>query len=334
VQRIEEGQMNLHRRKFMRLTLAAMTAPVLSRIAMAQTYPSRAVRLVVGFPAGGPVDIAGRLIAPCLSEQLGQSFVVVNQVGDSGNAATRSVVKAEPDGNTLLVCGPVNTINTTLFETLDFDFGRDIAPVASLYRVPLVIEVHPAVPVRTLAELIAYARSKPGKLRVGYAGKGTPQHVGIELFKAMAGVDLTLVPYLGSTPALNDLLAGSIDAMFDPMPSSIGQITSGRLVPLAVTTVTRSANLPDVPVAADTVPGYQAGSWFGIGAPRATPSAVIDKLNAAVNAAPAIPVIKERLSELGAIPLPSSPAEFQTFIAHETERYAGVIRSAGISLSR
>lgn len=323
--------MNLHRRTLMRWMLASMTASVLSRMAVAETYPSRDVRLVVGFPAGGPVDIAGRLIASCLSEQLGQSFVVDNQVGESGNAATSSVVKAEPDGYTLLVCGPVNTINTTLFENLEFDFGRDIAPVASLYRVPLVIEVNPSVPVRTLSELIAYAMSRPGKLRVGYAGKGTPQHVGIELFKAMAGVDLTLVPYLGSTPALNDLLAGSIDAMFDPMPSSIGHIKGGRLVPLAVTTLTRSANLPDVPVAADTVPGYQAGSWFGIGAPRATPSAVIDKLNAAINAALTVSVIKERLSELGAIVLHSSPAEFRTFVAQETQRCAGVIRSAGIS---
>jgi tripartite-type tricarboxylate transporter receptor subunit TctC len=326
--------MNLHRRNFIKWTAAAVTTPILSRMAAAEIYPTRAVRLVVGFPAGGPVDIAGRLIAPCLSELLGQSFVVDNQVGESGNAATRSVVKAEPDGHTLLVCGPVNTINTTLFETLDFDFGRDIAPVASLYRVPLVIEVNPSVPVRTLSELIAYASSKPGKLRVGYAGKGTPQHVGIELFKTIAGVDLTLVPYLGSTPALNDLLAGSIDAMFDPMPSSIAHINSGRLVPLAVTTLTRSANLPDVPVAADTVPGYQAGSWFGIGAPRATPSAVIDKLNVAVNAALTVPVVKERLSEFGAIALPRSPAEFQTFIAQETEKYAAVIRSAGISLNR
>ncbi len=326
--------MNLHRRNFIKWAAAAVATPILSRMAAAETYPTRAVRLVVGFPAGGPVDIAGRLIAPRLSEQLGQSFVVDNQVGESGNAATRSVVRAKPDGHTLLVCGPVNTINTTLFETLDFDFGRDIAPVASLYRVPLVIEVHPSVPVRTLSELIDYARSKPGKLRVGYAGKGTPQHVGIELFKAMAGIDLTLVPYLGSTPALNDLLAGSIDAMFDPMPSSIGHIKNGRLVPLAVTTLTRSANLPIVPIAADTIPGYQAGSWFGIGAPRATPSTVIDKLNAAVNAALADPAIKERLSELGAIALPSSPAEFQTFIAQETARYAGVIRSAGISLNR
>jgi tripartite-type tricarboxylate transporter receptor subunit TctC len=324
--------MNLQRRRFLNLTLAVMAAPVFSRIATAQTYPSRTARLVVGFPAGGPVDIAGRIIAPCLSERLGQPFVVDNQPGESGNVATRSVAKAEADGYTLLVCGPVNTINTTLFAALDFDFGRDIAAVASLYRVPLVIEVHPSVPARTISELIAYAKANPGKLRVGYAGQGTPQHIGIELFKMMAGVDLTLVPYLGSTPALADLLGGSIDAMFDPMPSSIAHIKSRKLVPLAVTSLARSANLPDVPVVADTVPGYQAGSWFGIGAPKGTPAAIVEKLNQAANAALEVPDVKDRLSELGATATPGSPAQFQAFVAEETEKYAGVIRTAGLAV--
>jgi tripartite-type tricarboxylate transporter receptor subunit TctC len=322
--------MDMQRRRVLGLTVGALAAPMLSRIAIAQAYPSRAVRLVAGFPAGGPVDIAARLIAPLLSERLGQPFVVDNQAGESGNAATRSVAKAEPDGYTLLVCGPVNTINTTLFETLDFDFGRDIAPVASLFRVPLVIEVNPSVAVRTLAELIAYAKAHPGKLRVGYAGKGTPQHIGIELFKMMAGVDLTLVPYLGSTPALNDLLAGQVDVMFDPMPSSIAHIKGGRLVPLAVTTLTRSMNLPDVPAATDTVPGYEAGSWFGIGAPRTAPIAVIEKLNASANDALAMASIRERFLELGGTAMPGSAAQFQAFIAQETQRYAGVIRAAGL----
>jgi tripartite-type tricarboxylate transporter receptor subunit TctC len=311
--------------------LAAIAAPTLSRNAVAQAYPSRTVRLVVGFPAGGPVDIAGRIIAPGLSERLSQSFVVENLAGESGNAATRSVVKAEPDGYSLLICGPVNTINTTLFNALDFNFGRDITPIASLYRVPLVIEVHPSVHVRTISELVAYARAHPGKLRVGYAGQGTPQHIGIELFKTMAGVDLTLVPYLGSTPALTDLLAGKVDVMFDPMPSSIDHIRNGNLIPLAVTTLTSSASLPDVPVAADTVPGYQAGSWFGIGAPRGVPTAIVEKLNEAVNAALSDSNINKRLLEIGAIPMPGSPSQFETFVAQETERYARVIRSAGIS---
>lgn len=326
--------MNAPRRKFLSLTLAAMAAPTLSRIAVAEAYPSRTVRLVVGFPAGGPLDIAGRMIAVCLSERLGQPFFVDNLTGESGNRATSSVVKAKPDGYTLLVCGPVNTINTTLFEALDFDFGRDIAPVASLYRVPLVIEVHPSVPVRTIPDLIAYAKDHPGKLRVGYAGRGTPQHIGIELFTMRTGVDLTLIPYTGSAPALADLLAGSIHAMFDPMPSSIAYIRNGKLIPLAVTTLTRSANLPDVPAAAETVPGYEAGSWFGIGAPNGTPGAVIETLNGEINGALEQPSIKARLSELGGTPMISSPAEFATFVSRETKKYAAAIQSAGISVQR
>lgn len=326
------SDMHTQRRQFLCLTAAAITAPVLPRVAAAQAYPSQRVRLLVGFPAGGPVDIAARVIAPWLSERLGQPFVIDNQPGESGNSATRSVVRAAPDGLTLLICGPVNTINATLFEGLDFDFARDIAPVASLWRVPLVIEVHPSVPVRTVPELIAYAKANPGKVRVGFAGHGTPQHVGIELFKMMAGVDMTLVPYQGSTPALADLLAGSIHAMFDPMPSSIAHIKSGKLIPLAVTTPTRSGALPDVPAAADSVPGYQAGSWFGIGAPKGTPSNVVGKLNNEVNAAFENASIKARLSELGATVIPGSPAQFETFIAQETEKYAGVIRSAKIAV--
>ena len=322
--------MPLQRRHFLHLMTSAIAAPVLSRVAAAQAYPSRPVRLVVGFPAGGPVDIAARIIAPWLAERLGQSFVVDNQPGESGNSATRSVVRAAPDGYTLLICGPVNTINSTLFEGLDFNFERDIAPVASLWRVPLVIEVHPSVPVRTIPGLIDYAKANPGKLRVGFAGHGTPQHVGIELFKMLAGVDLTLVPYLGSTPALADLIAGNIDAMFDPMPSSIAHIKSGKLVPLAVTTPTRSEALPDVPAAADFVAGYEAGSWFGIAAPKETPSNVIENVNMEVNTAFGNASIRARLSELGASVLPGSPTEFRRFIKEETEKYASVIRSAKI----
>ena len=253
--------------------------------------------------------------------------MVENQPGESGNNATRSVVAAPPDGQTLLVCGPVNVINTTLFDRLDFDFGHDIEPVSGLWRVPLVIEVNPAVPVRAVSDLISYAKSNPGKLRVGFAGYGTPQHIGIELFKMMAGVDLTLVPYVGSTPAVTDLIAGSIDAMFDPMPSSIAHIRSGKLLPLAVTGLTRSEALPDVPAATDFVPGYEAGSWFGICAPKATPASVVDKLNRAIGSALGDRDIRARLSEIGASPMPGSPVEFGKFIADETERYAGVIRS-------
>jgi len=286
---------------------------------------------VVGFPAGGPVDIAARTIAPWLAERLGQPFVVDNKPGQSGNDATRSVVRATPDGYTLLICGPVNTINATLFQGLDFNFARDIAPVASLWRVPLVIEVNPSAAARTLPEFIAYAKANPGKLRIGFAGKGTPQHVAIELFKMMTGADLTLVPYLGSAPALADLLIGKIDAMFDPMPSSISHIRSGKLIPLAVTTPVRSEALPDVPAASDFVSGYEAGSWFGIGAPKGTAAGVIQKLNAQVEAAFENPRIKAQLAELGASAIPGSPAQFGTFIVEETEKYAGVIRTARIA---
>ena len=285
---------------------------------------------MVGFPAGGPVDIAARIIAPWLAERLGQPFVVENQPGESGNIATRSVVRAAPDGYTLLVCGPVNTINTTLFQGLDYNFTRDIAPVASLWRVPLVIEVHPSVAAKTLAEFVAYGKANPGKLKIGFAGKGTPQHVAIELFKMVTGADFTLVPYLGSAPVLADLLVGKIDAMFDPIPSSISHIRSKKLIPLAVTTLSRSEALPDVPAASDLVPGYEAGSWFGIGAPKRTAADIIEKLNTAVNAGLEIPGIKARLAELGASAIPGSPAQFGSFIVQETEKYAGVIRTAKI----
>lgn len=276
------------------------------------------------------MDIAAHIIAPWLSKRLGQPFVVDNQPGDSGNNATRSVVRAAPDGYTLLICAPVHPINATLFEGLDFDFGRDIAPVASLWSVPLVIEVNPSVPVMTLPDLISYARGNPGKLRVGFAGFGTPQHLAIELFKTMADVDLTLVPYLGSTPALADLRAGGVDAMFDPMPSSISYIKNGKLVPLAVTGATRSEALPDVPAAAVFVTGYEAGSWFGVGAPKGTPTSIIETLNTAVQASFGDAEIKARLSELGATVMPGSPAKFGVFLAEETKKYAEVIRSANI----
>ena len=324
--------MQLHRRHFFRLTAAAIAVPLLPRLAAGQFYPSRPVRLVVGFPAGGPVDIAARIIAPWFEERLGQPFVVHNQPGESGNSATRSVVRAAPDGYTLLVCGPVNTINTTLYPGLDYSFTRDIAPVASLWRVPLVIEVHPSVPAKTLSEFVAYAKASPRKLKIGFAGKGTPQHVAIELFKMMTGADFTLVPYLGSAPVLADLLVGKIDAMFDPLPSSISHIRSKQLIPLAVTTPSRSEALPDVPVAGDLVPGYEAGSWFGIGAPTRTPADIVEKLNTAVNAGLEVPRMKAQLAELGALAITGSPAQFGSFIAQDTEKYARVIRAARIKV--
>jgi tripartite-type tricarboxylate transporter receptor subunit TctC len=323
--------MDVHRRKFLRFAAGGAVLPFASQCTGAQTYPTGPVRILVGFPAGGPVDIAARLITPWLSEQFGQTFLAENLPGESGNLATKAVVKAPPDGSTLLLCGPVNTINTTLFQDLEFDFTRDIAPVASLFRVPLVVEVNPKIPARTVAEFLALAKAQPGKIKVGYAGRGTPQHIGIELFKMMAGVDLTLVPYLGSPPALADLLSGKVDAMFDPLPSSIAHIRGGKLLPLAVTSLTRSEAMPNVPSMSDFVPGYEAGSWFGIGAPKNTPAGIIRRLNDAVNVGLGDLKIGARLAELGGTATPKSPGEFGSFISKETERFADVIRTAKIT---
>ena len=302
--------------------------------ALATDWPSRPVKMVVGFPAGGPVDIAARTIAPWLSVASGQLFEVVNQPGDSGNMATRAVAQSPADGYTLLVCGPVNTINTTLFSDLDFSFSRDFDAVAALFRVPLVIEIVPTVRARSLPELLAYARAKPGALKVAYAGKGTPQHVGIELFKLMADIDLTLVPYAGSSPALTDLLAGKVDVMFDPLPSSIEHLRQGRLIPLAVTTPKRVDALPHVPAAADFVPGYLAGSWFGLAAPTGTPSHIVERLNREANRGLSDSVIQSKLDAMGAISMAGSAQTFTTFIVEETERYAAVIRTARINTVR
>jgi tripartite-type tricarboxylate transporter receptor subunit TctC len=291
-----------------------------------------ASRIVVGFPAGGPLDIAARVISPWLSKSLGHPFAVENHPGESGNIATRIVVEAPPDGSTLLLCGPVNTINTTLFSRLNFSFARDITPIASIARVPLVFEITPSVGVTTVPKFLKLAKGKPGKLKVGYAGHGTPQHLAIEMFKMMAGVDLSLVPYLGSTPALADLLTGQVHVMFDPMPSSIAHIRTGNLIPLAVTSPIRSDALPDIPSLCEFIPGYEAGSWFGIGAPKATPHNVVERLNRAVARGLNDPDIKARLAEIGAIPMPSSSVEFGRLIATETERFADVIRAAGIEV--
>jgi tripartite-type tricarboxylate transporter receptor subunit TctC len=326
-----ETTMKFARREFLRLAAGGVAIPFTSHIAWAQAYPAGSVRILVGFPPGGPVDIAARVISPWLSERLGQPFMAENLPGESGNLATRAVAKAPPDGSTLLLCGPVNTINTILFRNLDFDFTRDIAPVASISRVPLVVEVNPTVEARTVPEFLALAKAHPGRLKVAYAGRGTLRHIGIELFKMMAGVDLTLVPYLGSAPALADLLNGQVDAMFDPMPSSVAHIRSGRLIPLAVTSPTRSDALPTVPAMSEFIRGFEAGSWYGIGAPKNTPDHVIRTLNREVNAGLSDPKIKARLADLGATALPQSPEDFGSFIASETERFATVIRTARIT---
>lgn len=323
--------MGVHRRDLLRLAAGGAVLPFVWQCAGARTYPAGPVRILVGFPAGGPVDIAARLIAPWLSGQFGQPFLVENLLGESGNRATKAVVNAAPDGSTLLLCGPVNTINATLFPNRRFDFSRDIAPVASLFSVPLVVEVNPGFPAQTVPEFLAFAKSRPGRIEVGYAGRGTPQHIGIELFKMMAGVDLTLVPYLGSPPALAALLGGEVDAMFDPLPSSIGHIRGGKLRPLAVTSQTRSEALAGVPPMSDFVPGYEAGSWFGLGAPRNTPENIIRDLNDAVNAGLGDSKIKARLAELGGTATARSPSDFGAFLDKETKRFAHVIRTAGIT---
>lgn len=281
--------------------------------------------MVVGFPAGGPVDIAARFICPLLSGLLGERFVVENLPGDSSNAATQHVVASAPDGRTLLLCAIVNTINTALFPELPFDFERDLVAVAGLYRVPLVVEVHPRFPADNLLGLIDFAHRHPGELRVGYAGKGTPQHIGIELFKSLAGVDLTLVPYAGSAAVLEDLLGGRVHAMFDPLPSSIDHIRAGRLRALATTSSGPLDVLPDVPLLPDVLPGYEGGSWFGISAPRGTPADRIRALNAATNAALKDPATMQRMNAFGATPLPGSSESFAAFVREETRRHAEAI---------
>ncbi|WP_372624334.1 Bug family tripartite tricarboxylate transporter substrate binding protein [Falsiroseomonas sp.] len=322
--------MSTGRRTALRSLVGGGLALCLPSAVRGQPYPAREVRVIVGFPPGGPLDLAARTIAPALQAGLGVPVRVENHVGASGNEATRQVVRATPDGGTLLLCGPVNTINTTLFPDLDFDFGRDIAPVAGIARVPLIAEVHPSVPVRSIPELIAHARANPGRVRVAYAGTGTPQHVAIELFQHLAGVRFALVPYLGSAAALSDLLRGAADAMFDPAPSSMPHVRAGRLVALATTGPARAEALPDLPTVAEALPGYEGGSWFGVCAPRGTPNAVVAKLNDAVNAGLQDAGVRRDLAALGATAMPGSSADFTDFVASETTRYTEIIRIAGI----
>lgn len=319
--------MPLLRRDFLRFSGAGLAAPLPSGAAAAQAYPSRPVRILVGFPPGGPTDLAARVISPWLTMRLGQPFHVENRPGESGNLATRAVVEAAPDGYTLLLCGPVNTINTTLFTGLDFDFTHDLTPVASISRVPLVLEVHPSVRARSVPEFLALAKQRAGGIRVGYAGVGTPQHVAIELFKMKTGADLTLVPYPGSTSALVDLLEGRVDAMFDPAPSSISHIRAGRLIPLAVTTSEPYEPLRDVPPVSRFVPGYEAGSWFGLVAPKGTPEAIVARLNKEVSAGLTDTKLRDEFAHMGAIPVSSSASEFARFVVAETVRYSQVIKA-------
>ena len=322
--------MKLPRRNFLHLAAGAAALPVASRVAWAQTYPARPVRIIVTTTPGGAPDILARLMGPWLSERLGQQFVVENRPGGGSNIGTEAVVRAPPDGHTLLLVTTNNAINMTLYDKLNFNFIRDIAPVAGVVRVPNVMEVNPSFPAKTAPEFIAYAKANPNKLNFGSGGNGTASHMQFELFKLMSGVSMVHVSYRGSAPALTDLLSGQIQLMFDPMPSSIGHIKAGKLRALAVTTATRSEVLPDLPTLRDFVPGYEASTWFGIVAPTNTPAEIIEKLNNAINAGLADPKIKSRLAEMGGMLLAGSPADFGKLIAEETDKWGQVIRTANI----
>ena len=319
-----------HRRRFLHLAAGAAVLPVVSRVARAQAYPSRPVRIVVPFPAAGLSDIVTRLVGQWLSERLGTPFVIENRPGAASNLGTEVVVNAPPDGYTLLNLSSANATNATMYEKLNFDFIRDIAPVASLVRFPYVLEVNPSVPIRSVPELIAYAKANPGKLSIASAGTGTPAHIAGELFKMMTGVDMVHVPYRGAALALTDLLGGQVQVMIDNMAASLEHIRAGRLRALAVTTATRLEMLPDVPTVGEFVPGFEASSMNGLGAPKRTPTEIVDKLNQEINAALADPKIKARIADLGLTPLVGSPADLEKLIADETEKWGKVIRAANI----
>jgi tripartite-type tricarboxylate transporter receptor subunit TctC len=322
------ASVRLPRRKFLHLAAASLGLPILPRAAMALDYPTRPVRFIVGFPAGSATDIVGRLMAQSLSERFGQQFIVDDRPGAGSNIAAEAVVRADPDGYTLLQVASPNAINATLYNNLSFNFIRDIAPVVGIFRYPYVIVVTSSVPAKTLAEFIAYAKANPGKIDMASAGNGTAPHIFGELFMMMTGVNMLHVPYRG--PYFADLIAGQVQVVFSPLPSTIGFIKAGTLRPLAVTTATRSDALPDIPTIGETVPGYEASSWQGVGAPKNTSAEIIDKLNGEINVVLADPKMKERLAELGGTVLAGTPAEFGKLIADETEKWARVIKSANI----
>jgi tripartite-type tricarboxylate transporter receptor subunit TctC len=319
--------MKFSRRRF--LQLAAL--PTLSRIARAQdSYPINPVRLLVGYAAGGPADTVARLTAQWLSERLGQQVIVENRAGAASNIAAEAVVKSPPDGYALLFVTVSNAVNATLYDNLSFDFIRDMVPIASITRSPGVLEVNPSFPAKTVPEFIAYAKANPGKINMASAGPGSAPHLYTELFKMMTGVDVVQVHYRGSGPALPDLIGGQVQAMFDPIASSIGHIRAGKLRPLAVTTATRLDVLPDVPTVGEFVPGYEASGWYGIGAPKNTPAEIVDRLSREINAALVNPQMKARFANLGGTVLPGSPADFRKLLADETAKWGKVVRAANI----
>ena len=322
--------MKLPRRRFLHLAAGAATLPAVSRIAWAQAYPSRPVRIIAPTAPGGAPDILARLIGPWLSERLGQQFVVENRPGSGNNIGTEAVVRAAPDGYTLLMVSSSNAINATLYDKLNFVFLRDIAPVAGIISLPFVMVVNPSVPAKTVPEFTAYAKANPGKISFGSPGIGTPGHVAGELFKMMAKVEMIHVPYRGGGAVLSDLLGGQVQALFGTTSLTVEQVMAGKLRPLAVTSATRWEGLPDIPTVGDFVPGYEASSVFGLGAPKKTPVEIVDKLNRAINAALDDPKLKTRLVELGGTLLAGSPADFSKLIADDTEKWGKVIRAANI----
>jgi tripartite-type tricarboxylate transporter receptor subunit TctC len=321
---------HINRRQFLHLAAGAAALPAVSRIARAQTYPSRPVRLIVPLAPAGASDIVARLIGQWLSERLGQQFVIDNRPGGGGNIGTEAAVRAPADGYTLLLVGGLNVVNATFYDKLNYNFIRDIAPVASIIRTPFVMVVNPTVPAKTVPEFIAYAKTSPGKINYASAGTGTSTHLTGELFKMMAGVDMVHVPYRGGGPAFNDLLAGQVQVMFPTTVSSIGYIRAGRLRVLAVTGATRSDALPDIPTVGDFVPGYEASNWYGVGIPKNTPAEIIDKLNKEINAGLVDLKMKARLADFGGTPLVGSPADFGKLIADETEKWGKVVKFTGI----
>ena len=322
--------MKLPRRNFLHLAAGAAALPTISRIAWEQIYPTRPVRIIAGYPPGGAIDIHARLIGQWLSQRLGQPFIIENRPGAGSNIATEAVVRAAADGYTLLYVTTANAINATLYDKLNFNFIRDIAPVATISRNTYVMLVHPSMPAKTVPEFIAYAKAHPRKINMASAGTGSPPHVCGELFKMMAGVDLLHLPYRGGGPALTDLLGGQVQVYFATTVASIEYIRTGRLRALAVTTATRSDALPDIPTVAEFVPGYEASSWYGVGAPKATPAEIVEKLNKEINAGLADAKLKARLADLGGDVLALSPADFGKLIADETEKWGNVIRALNI----
>jgi tripartite-type tricarboxylate transporter receptor subunit TctC len=322
--------MKLPRRRFLHLAAGAAALPTLSRIARAETFPSKPVHFIIGYTPGGSADITARLMGQWLTERLGQPFIVESRPGAGSNIGTEAVIRSPPDGYTILLAAPANAINASLYAKLNYNFLRDVSPVAGIIRFPNVMEVNPSVPAKTVPEFITYAKANPGTINFASSGSGSTIHMSAELFKMMTGIDMVHVPYRGSALAMTDLLGGQVQVMFDNVPSSLEQIRSGKLRPLAVTTSMRSEALPDVPTVADFVPGYESSAWYGVAVPKGTPPEIIDTLNREINTGLADPKLRARFTELSAAVLPGSPADFGKLLVDETEKWAKVVKFAGV----